>query len=68
MLRMATNFEIPDPDIEGGWFTLEKYRNASTRNLSPDQRIIVDKDDNLFDVIFKWRDKWDAVENNEDDS
>ncbi len=62
LLNMALYFTPPDKKIEGEWFEIVEWRNAHKRKLPLDKRIKIDKNDDLFSILDKWRALWHVAD------
>jgi predicted kinase len=58
LLNMALYFTPPDKKIEGEWFEIVEWKNVHKRKLPLDKRIKIDKYDDLFSILDKWRELW----------
>ena len=67
LFRMASAFQEPDSELEGGWFEVEEYHNQNIEDSKLNVRINLDKHDDMFDVLEKWRKIWDVADNNGED-
>jgi predicted kinase len=60
LFNMALYFVPPDESLEGNWFSVEKWHNVHKRELPLNKRIKVKNNDDLYTILSKWRDLWDA--------
>jgi len=61
LLNMALYFSPPNKEMEGDWFDVIECKNAHKRKIPFDKRIKIDKHDNLFSILEKWRALWDVA-------
>lgn len=69
LLKMAMYFSPPDGFMEEGTFNeIKEYQSVHQRKLTPELRIHISKDDDIFSIADKGRKLWHVAENKEHDS